>query len=100
MFDAGHFVLTPVDGKLQCQWIRRDEWMAPELHSRPVRGDCQIIAPEYAYLACIYRATALMQESFFESQAKETLVLTHNVKKLAMKEKSGTRRRYHLSRIS
>jgi hypothetical protein len=74
MFDAGHFVLIPVDGKLQCQWIRRDEWMAPE----------QIIAPEYAYLACIYRATALMQESFFESQAEETLVLTHNGTKLAM----------------
>jgi hypothetical protein len=84
MFDAGHFVLIPVDGKLQCQWIRRDEWMAPELHSRPVRGGCQIIAPEYAYLACIYRATALMQESFFESQAEETLVLTHNGTKLAM----------------
>lgn len=84
MFDAGHFVLIPVDGTLQCQWIRRDEWMAPELHSRPVRGGCQIIAPEYAYLACIYRATALMQESFFESQVEETLVLTHNGTKLTM----------------
>ena len=84
MFDAGHFVLIPVDGTLQCQWIRRDEWMAPELHSRPVRGGCQIIAPEYAYLACIYRAIALMQESFFESQAEETLVLTHNGTKLTM----------------
>jgi hypothetical protein len=84
MFDAGHFVLIPVDGTLQCQWIRRDEWMAPELHSRPVRGGCQIIAPEYAYLACIYRAAALMQESFFESQEEETLVLTHNGTKLTM----------------
>jgi hypothetical protein len=84
IFDAGHFVLIPVDGRLQCQWIRRDEWMAPELHSRPVRGGCQIIAPEYAYLACIYRATALMQESFFESRAEETLVLTHDGTKLNM----------------
>jgi hypothetical protein len=58
--------------------------MAPELHSRPVYGDCQIIAPEYAYLACKYRATALMQESFFESQAEETLVLTHDSTKLNM----------------
>jgi hypothetical protein len=58
--------------------------MAPELHSRPFHGDCQIIAPEYAYLACKYRATALMQESFFESQAEETLVLTHDSTKLNM----------------
>jgi len=40
--------------------------------------------PEYAYLACIYRATALMQESFFESQEESTLVLTHNGTKLTM----------------
>jgi hypothetical protein len=84
IFDAGHFVLIPVDGKLQCQWIRRDDWMAADLHSRPVRGGCHIIAPEYAYLACIYRATALMQESFFESRAEETVVLTHDGTKLIM----------------
>lgn len=84
IFDAGHFVLIPVDGKLQCQWIRRDDWMAADLHSRPVRGGCHIIAPEYAYLACIYRATALMQESFFESRGEETLVLTHDGTKLTM----------------
>jgi hypothetical protein len=84
IFDAGHFVLIPVDGKLQCQWIRRDDWMAADLHSRPVRGGCHIVAPEYAYLACIYRATALMQESFFESRAEETVVLTHDGTKLIM----------------
>jgi hypothetical protein len=84
MFDTGHFVLIPVDGKLQCQWIRRDERMALDLHSRPVRGDCQIIAPDHAYLACIYRTTVLMQKSFFESRAEETLVLTHDGTKLTL----------------
>ena len=74
MFDAGHFVLIPVNGRLQCQWIRQSDRMALEFQSRPVRGGCHLVSPEYAYLSCVYRVIALMQEEFLERGSRKTLV--------------------------
>ena len=74
MFDAGHFVLIPANGRLQCQWIRQSDRMALEFHSRPVRGGCHVVSPEYAYLACVYRVIGLMQEELLERGSRKTLV--------------------------
>lgn len=84
LFDAGHFVFVPVGGCLQCQWIRASDCMALKLHSRPVRGGCHMVSPEYAYLACVYRVVGLMQEEFLERGSRETLVMTGDGKSLLM----------------
>ncbi|KIW21997.1 uncharacterized protein PV07_12600 [Cladophialophora immunda] len=76
MFDAGHFVLIPVNGQLQCQWIRRSDLMALKYHHRPVHGGVATVSPELAYLGCVYRMMGVMQEELLERGAQETLVLT------------------------
>lgn len=78
MFDAGHFVLIPVNGRLQCQWIRQSDRMALEFHSRPVRGGCHLVSPEYAYLSCVHRVIPLMQEELLERGSRKTLVFTED----------------------
>lgn len=78
MFHAGHFVLIPVNGRLQCQLIRQSDRMALEFQSRPVRGGCHSVAPEYAYLTCVYRAIALMQGDLLERGSRKTLVYTQD----------------------
>lgn len=84
MFDAGHFVLIPVGDNLQCQWIRQSNHMASKLHSRPVRGGCHYLAPELAYLACVYRVIGLMQEEFLERGSKKTVVIAADGQTLEM----------------
>lgn len=84
MFDAGHFVLIPVNGLLQCQRIRKSDYMAADLHSRPVRGGCHLLSPEYAYFACVYRVIGLMQENFLERGSTKTSVVTGDGQILGM----------------
>ena len=74
MFDAGDFVLIPINDRLQCQWLRPNDRMALEFHSRAVRGGCHCISPEYAYLGCVYRVVGLLQDIFLERGSKKTLV--------------------------
>lgn len=76
MFDAGHFVLIPVNQRLRCLWIRTSNRMAVEFQSHQVQGGCHLISPEYAYLACVYRVMWLMQEDFLERGPVKTLVMT------------------------
>ena len=84
MFDAGHFVLIPVNGRLQCQWTRRSDRAALDFHCRPILGGCHLISPEYAYLACVHRMIPQMQEEFLERGPKETLVMTNEGHTLRM----------------
>ncbi|KAI4128552.1 MAG: hypothetical protein LQ347_004133 [Umbilicaria vellea] len=76
MYDAGHFVLIPVDGRLQAQWIRRSDHMALKYHHRRVQGGLSVVSPELAYLACVYRMIGVMQEELLERGSQETLVMT------------------------
>lgn len=76
MYDAGHFVLIPVNGRLQGQWIRRSDHMALKYHHRRVQGGLSVVSADLAYLACVYRMTGVMQEELLERGAQETLVMT------------------------
>ncbi|WPH02631.1 Hypothetical protein R9X50_00549600 [Acrodontium crateriforme] len=84
MFDAGHFVLIPISGLLRCQWIQHSSRMTTQFQSRPVQGGCDLISPEYAYLACVYRVMQLMQVRFLERGPVKTLVITSEGEKLTM----------------
>lgn len=74
MFDAGHFVLILVNDRLQRQWIKQSDRMALEFPSRPVRGHCNVVSPEYACLACVYRVIGLMKEKLLERGSRTRLV--------------------------
>lgn len=65
-----HSKINNSTSRLQCQWIRQS---ALEFHSWPVRG-CHLVLPEYAYLSCVYRAIALIQEELLGRGSRKTLV--------------------------
>jgi hypothetical protein len=84
MFDAGHFVFIPINGRLQCQWVRASDRAALGFHGRPILGGCHLVSPEYAYLACVHRMIPQMQEEFLERRPIETLVMTSEGQTLRM----------------